>query len=83
MATKEQYESRLLSLDASKFENLIYDLLEKEFPVLHNLNHTGKVAGKLAARKGTPDIWFTTKMDDSSNAADKCCGSHGTSKNWS
>ena len=64
MATKEQYESRLLSLGASKFENLIYDLLEKEFPVLHNLNHTGKVAGKLAARKGTPDIWFTTKMDD-------------------
>lgn len=63
MATKEQYESRLLSLDASKFENLICDLLEKEFPVLHNLNHVGKAAGKLAARKGTPDIWFTTKMD--------------------
>ena len=64
MATKEQYESRLLSLGASKFEDLIYDLLEKEFPVLHNLTHTGKVSGKLAARKGTPDIWFTTTLDD-------------------
>ena len=64
MATKEQYESRLLSLDASKFEDLICDLLEKEFPVLHNLTHTGKVSGKLAARKGTPDIWFTTTLDD-------------------
>ena len=64
MATIEQYESRLLSLNASEFENLICDLLKKEYPELRNLTHTGKVSGKLAARKGTPDIWFTTKIDD-------------------
>ena len=64
MATLEHYESKLLSLDGSSFENLICDLLEKEYPVFHNYTHTGKTAGKLAARQGTPDIWFTTTLDD-------------------
>ncbi len=64
MATIEQYESKLLSLDSSNFENLILELLEKEFRSFHNLNHTGKTAGKLAPRQGTPDIWFTTNVNN-------------------
>ena len=67
MATLEHYESKLLSLDGSSFENLICDLLEKEYPVFHNFTHTGKTAGKLAARQGTPDIWFTTILQKRPN----------------
>ena len=64
MATLEHYESKLLNLDGSSFENLICNLLEKEYPAFHNFTHTGKTVGKLAPRQGTPDIWFTTTLDD-------------------
>ena len=58
-----EYEKRILNLEAMKFEDLVHDLLLKEYPNMENVSHLGRQVGRAVPTKGPVDIWFTSKKD--------------------
>lgn len=71
--TITEYEQKIRSLNNTEFEELIHELVASEYDKGNNnfhinnnfqINHTGKVIGKQASKKGTPDIWFSVLNDN-------------------
>lgn len=60
--TITEYEQKIRALNNAEFEELIHELIAKEYDNGNNnfhINHTGKKIGKQVPKKYSPDIWFS------------------------
>ncbi len=60
-----RYETALRALNATKFEELIHEIILREYGQYDGfqIEHIGKTHGKEVSAKGTPDIWFSYKKE--------------------
>lgn len=65
--TITEYEQKIRTLNNTEFEELIHELIVKEYDRGNNnfhINHTGKKIGKQVPKKNSPDIWFSVSNDN-------------------
>lgn len=58
------FESKLISLSGQEFENLVFEIICREFKNTKNIEHTGNKPGTNKSAPGPIDCWFSIEKDD-------------------